>query len=581
MEMHLEGILETLLVGAIAGMLVLSILFFFMGHVLRIEVVERFFQFLIYEDEETANSKNPAVRRPVEDPIDVPLSPPTRAAAPAHRPVPSHFVLVVLTALLYGAGVVVESRSHTDQDGHDALMKLAAFDSVVHGWLASGADPEPGLARFVADYDACHMTHTNTEAVGSRDVRKLAVQRARGNDLSPCKQIDVRVAEFYHNAKNRVFQEDKYNEELINLQSRINFVRSIYEILIWLSVELAIVAIIASLAELFYWLKHTRKNRWVRRLTGNIPRAAVPFFEHLKKLAAVRCCLMFGVLAAFAYASYKACDECNVQFDKRIYGYFLSLDDGHSEARGPRSPYFIFKTPGTTPGEHLEPSAVRKMGDGSRVIVANHVDKAGQQMFWLFDVAGNKLVNPASLCTSAAAGDKNPFAAVGSVEAMYVGDPADDKVEVLGAPSFEKPEDRSLVRFSVGTKREANADATPGCKALAEPAREEIVDDPCAVFKPEGAIGCRIEGLTSATVGAELLFGVHDLLFPSARRADQPIRKPTVAIVKMSRSGNGWGNPDAGVQDRRLRRRLSPPEWNLRALDAPQRTVHPDQRRPS
>ncbi|HVT06807.1 MAG TPA: hypothetical protein VHO67_05100 [Polyangia bacterium] len=529
MDLHLEGIMETLLVGAVAGMLVLSVLFFFVGHVLRIEVVKRFFQFLIYEEDEEDAA---AAARPKE--------------SAEHGPVSAHFVLVVLVALLYGAGVVVESWSHTDQDGHDATMKLKAFDAVVHGRLASGADPEPGLAHFVADYDACHLTHTNKEAVGSRDLGKLEAERAKGDDLSPCKQIDVRVTEFYHNAKNAVFREDKYNEELINLQSRINFVRSIYEILLWLTRELAIVAIIATLAELFYWLEHERRNRLVRWLSRKTPAAAVPFFQHLKKLAAVRCWMMVAVLWAFTHASYKACDECNIQFDKRIYGYFLALGAGHHGDHDitPRSPYFIFKTAGDTPGEHLEPSAVRKVGDGSRVIVANDADKDGRQMFWLFDVVGNKLVNPERVCTRDDSDDTAAFAAVDAVEAMYVGEPdSAGKVEVLGAPTFEAADKQNLVRFSIDSTRASGAEGTPRCKPISGTATVEQVENPCAVFRAEGAVGCRIEGMTSADIGSELLLGVHDLLLPAPPGQTRPILKPTVAIVSMHRQGTRWVQP--------------------------------------
>ncbi|HVY40666.1 MAG TPA: hypothetical protein VHM31_22160 [Polyangia bacterium] len=550
MDLHLEGIMETLLVGAIAGMLVLSVVFFFMGHVLRIQVVKRFFQFLIYEEDEEQVAAAVSPKEPAE-----------------HGSASSHFVVVVLVALLYGAGVVVESWSHTDQDGHDAAMKLKAFDSVVHGRLASGADPEPGLAHFVADYDACHFTHTNTEAVGSRDLGKLEAQRAKGNDLSPCKQIDVRVTEFYHNAKNAVLQQDKYNEELINLQSRINFVRSIYEILLWLTRELAVVAIIATLAELFYWLEHKRRNRLARWLARKTPAAALPFFQHLKKLAAVRCWMMVAVLWAFTRASYRACDECNIQFDKRVYGYFLALGDGHGDKHGdhgedkeagarpgagrpgehditPRSPYFIFRTAGDALGEHLEPSAVRKVGNGSRVIVANDADKDRRQMFWLFDVVGNKLVNPERICTRDDTDDTAAFTAVDSIEAMYVGEPdGEGNVEILGAPTFEVADKQNLVRFSIKATPTDAAEGTPRCWPLSKTATVEQVEDPCAVFRAEGAVGCRIEGMTSADIKSELLLGVHELLMPPQRGQTKAIVKPTVAIVSMHRQGTRWVQP--------------------------------------
>ena len=601
MDLHIEGILETLLVGAIVSLFVLSVLFFFLGHLLRVNSVRRFFTFLIYEDD--------ALNEP--DPVDVPLlpAPHHRGTTPVHRPAPSHFVLVVLTALLFGAGVVAESWSHTDQDEHDSQTKLKAFGAVVHGRLASGADPEPRLAQFVADYDACHFTHTNAAPIGTRDVDRLESERAKGNDLSPCLQIDVRVLEFYHNAKNAVFQQESYNEELVNLQSRINFVRSVRLILGWLKVELAIVAAIAALAHILSWWREKRSGRWLRNLYQRIPTVVLPFCRHWGNLAPIRCVLMFGALFVFCRSTAQAADECQSQFDKRVYGYFLSLGDRHGtsgapsdkgdgeeiqasgparptsgardlnssspssdtksegtpDAKGagttlvehgeppamrerditPRSPYFVFSTPGNTPGEHLEPSAVRKMGDGLRVIVANDVDKDGQQMFWLFDVEGtDKLVHPERICTSDDESTINAFHGVRNVEAMYASDPGPGGfVEVLVAPTFEKTDDRKLVRFCINPKRHSNWDDEHHCQRIDGPADTVPVEDPCAALANKntpGEVSCRIEGMTSADIKRELLFGVHDAHVPSLTERGGTAMKPTVAIVRMVPSGNGW-----------------------------------------
>jgi len=572
MELQFEGILETLLVGAIVSLLVLSVLFFCMGHVLRMDAVRRFFKFLVYEEEvqevpsAIASAPSRIVRR-------------DKGAPP--RTVPSHFVLVLLIALLYGAGVIVESWSHTDQEGHDSEMKLKSFDAVAHGRLASGADPEPRLAQFLADYDACHRTHINTAVTGTRNLDQLEAARVKGADLSPCSQIDVRVLEFYHNAKNAVLQQDSFNKELSNLQSRINFIRSVYVILVWLTWELAAISVIAGIAEILFQRNRARKSPRLERLYLRCPTVVQEFFKHLQKLAAVRCVLMFAGLLLFRFGTYKACDECESQFDKRVYGYFLSLGDNRdssgashdlekanvaetqtgarSQQRGrditPRSPYVVFKTAGTTPGEHLAPSAVRKMGDGSRVIVANDIDKGAQQMFWLFDVEGaDRLVNPQRVCTNDGSGSTADFGAVPNAEAIYVGDPGPDGlVEVLVAPTFERMEQQDLVRFFINPKRGSSWDKELGCQHIEGRAERIPIEDPCAVLldrsAPAEKVVCRIEGITSADIKKYLLVGVHDASVSPAKGAEHAVMKPTVAIVRMVPKGGGWGDPQLIFKD--------------------------------
>jgi hypothetical protein len=603
MDLHFEMILETLLVGAIFSLLVLSFLFFSMGHVLRVDVISRFFRFLVYKNDPTEAS----------DPIDVaflPASP--KHGVSAHRPTPSRFVFLVLTALLYGAGVMVESRSHTDQDGHDAAMKVKAFDAVAHGRLASGADPEPRLAQFVADFDACHRTNTNAPLKGSRDLGRLESDRPKGADLAPCNQIDVRVGEFYHNAKNAVLQQKTYNEELVNLQGRTNFIRSTEWILWTLTWELGIVVLIAVSVKLLLRRRRTIRHSRLRLLHKV---RVLAFLGHMHRLAVVRCVLMFGALFAFTWATRSTYDECESQFDKRVFGYFLSLGDRHGsneseaddegegaetashpkarKARGalslprdldrgdrpagdppnlpqverevfsfgpsknlngfqareqrditPRSPYFVFQTAGYEHGEHLEPSAVRKMGDGSRVIVANDADKDGQQMFWLFDVEDDRLVNPEPICT-----DKNDdmtaaFGSLGSVESMYVGEPnGDGEVEVLAAPTFERTEQQSLVKFSIDSNRDADPDKNPRCQKIKHKAVAIPVENPCAALGETGRASCRIEGMTSLDIKKELFFGVHDVRPTSKTGSNGQKMKPVVAIVRMEPTPDGgWGH---------------------------------------
>lgn len=56
MEFHgLDGIIETLLVGAIVSVSLMSLVFFFFGHVLQVKVIRKLLEFLVYEKSEAIN----------------------------------------------------------------------------------------------------------------------------------------------------------------------------------------------------------------------------------------------------------------------------------------------------------------------------------------------------------------------------------------------------------------------------------------------------------------------------------------------------------------------------------------------
>jgi hypothetical protein len=551
MEFPLEGILETLLVGAIVSLLLLSFLFFFFGHVLRIEPVRRFFTFLLADDHqllepadlkekgETGRGHRPSPKARGEEKIG--------AEASHHM----NFILIVLVAVLYGLGVISESVSHRVMSEADANSKIESFVVVGRGQLKSGRN-DVQLARLMADYDGCQSR------------KKL---RVKSKSLL-CGQIHDRIVEFFHNAKNLVFQNDSFRTELSALESRINFARSLFGALFCLSGELVLVILAAGISEhLYNWYRKHPRRALSRSLNG-FPAWTKDLAIHWVNLAAVRCVWIFLGVAGFTALAWLARGEADKQFDMRVFGYAISLEDarqgegprfaeehtddesrgdrdeGQSVTRGksvmPKSPYLVF---GLDNGKQFEPSAVASVHRSTHVIVVNY--KGGPDAFLLFDLQGtDELRNPRPINI-----EDPVFANLGWIESLYARAPLaispdgglpPELVELFASTTFVSTpghptadRDRRIISFTV----DPNA-TTP--KAL-DPRELKLLGSPCDPF---GGKSCEIEGITLRTIKDEKGQDAEQLLF-GVKKVDGV---PTIAIVAMQLDGMRWGNPKAVFQ---------------------------------
>jgi hypothetical protein len=414
MEFKIEGILETLLVGSMVSLLLVSIGFFLFGHIWNVPVIRKLLDVLFSErvPKGASESHNLETEHHQRHSSQEPVNGQGRATAEEK---PLNFVLIVLLAILYGLGVIAESYAHQNQGPHDDDVKRTSFKIVARGQLKSGTAPD-GVAPFISDYDACN-------ALLARD----------GRDDAPsflCQEMDDRVLEFYHNAKNAVLQVATYNDELIGLEGRINFIRSFSELSRWLFRELLLVLVIALFAEVMHlWYPGSWQpvsaflHRWDRKShVKAFATWADNLARHWVKVSAFRCALLFVASIALHHFAQIAAERCEDQFDKKIFGYYLALLDHSSATKGdepvesaashvqrnvlPRSPYHVFSLPNRVaqlkqmgpsmpPGaggeeerahrieqRRLEPSAVQILGHSSHVLVANH--KGDQEPFWLF-----------------------------------------------------------------------------------------------------------------------------------------------------------------------------------------------------
>ncbi len=362
MELTLESIIEQLLVGALASLLALSIIFFAFGHIWNVSIMRRFFDTLFGE---RLTAPDQDEHRELSQPIPVAIdersegSRPTSTSAHrvARRSKPEgggdghvSFALILLLAILYGLGLIWEMGSHKYSHHDNVEQKRQAFYDVASGKLKSGTASHR-LARFVSDYNACQRLPHNES------------QKEEATSL--CHDIAERVTQFFYNAKNVVFQHREYHEELSLLEERINFMLSFRLLSKWFLWELGVVFIIAAIAEVGSRNSPGLWTRWMEQLFGAAKertlrtqwkKAAINFGEHWVGIAAFHILLLMAGCAGLVWLSNEGCAYSEDQFAKRVFGYYLALESEHEGVQEngegkhvgeavdltPESPYHVF-----------------------------------------------------------------------------------------------------------------------------------------------------------------------------------------------------------------------------------------------
>ena len=168
MELKLEGIVETLLVGAMASLLVMSVVFFAFGHIWNVRVMRRFFDTLFGErsgsESEDFSGKAIVADRDESGPSPATLRGASRSRKDNGGEGHLSFGLILLLALLYGLGIIAEAGSHAVTHEDNQAEKQRSFQIVALGKLASGTASHR-LSRFISDYNACR----NLKLRSSRD----------------------------------------------------------------------------------------------------------------------------------------------------------------------------------------------------------------------------------------------------------------------------------------------------------------------------------------------------------------------------------------------------------------------------
>jgi hypothetical protein len=566
MEVALEGILETLLVGSIASLCLLTLLFLLIPNFIRVRTVHLLFRFFLYEDEKPLHrtSRPPppapeftgpeltgpelAAASDAPKPATDEPSDPTQIKADESR---SLFAGVLLCAALYGAGIVAESVSDRLTEFSfaggpfsgllfsDPEIRIDAFEKVGTGALVAG-NASPIFEEFMTDYGACH------------DAGLL-----RNSRFSPtCNAMQAKAMAFYYEAKNAVYREASYFEELSRLQTRINFTRGMGTAFVALALLLGVGGAIAVLFEAAYRAR-SQRSLLVRpvaaayRMLGR-SRFFGPLVRHWTHLAEGRMFLMASVALLVGLASQVAWRDNEDEFDRRVFGYFLSMAltpqtpaaqrsasepyDGERQNneiertepsyRGlPASTYRTFEVSGQH--RRFEPSAIAVL-EGNKVLVANDKGSPNLVVLEFDEQRGLDELHSLELCIPAQAeGVDDALAPLPKIEALHTL-PLRDGHEVFAAAN----EDRSGVNKPWLVSFHLDA----GAKVITAPQRLQLEPEPCELIVESGSpASCVVEGLTASPGNGveprDLLVGLRYLGVQ---------RQATLTLLRYARADQRW-----------------------------------------
>jgi hypothetical protein len=385
-QLAIDSILMTLLVGVMLSIALASIVFVLGGFSARIPIIGHLFDYFLMEKDK---GKAGVVTKPRPD------------EGTSH----SMFQGLLLLACLFGLGIVGEGSAERINNSKfsdslrgilgvelDDEIRVQSFISVGKTEINSGR-PNDQLRRIYTDYQACNAMLISNES----------------DFDGPCSLISKRVEDFYYHAKNTVFSKETYFEELDNKQSRIDFMQSIAYSLLFIGLVFAASFFISAFAEFVEFVlrqklaRHSVLLRAVSERWLSEQRRRDSLARHIKDLAATR--LAIFALAATLTGGWALDGWADLEqsFDRRVFGYYLcsncqigSLDerDAVPGSKGavsgvPDSPYRVF----SSPHGHFEPSAVASLGlvEGLSLFVVGN-DKDANRLY-LFELTGaGKLV---------------------------------------------------------------------------------------------------------------------------------------------------------------------------------------------
>lgn len=249
----------------------------------------------------------------------------------------------------FAVGMLIEDLSNkfVDTDTPHLTRALAAVnlrtDDQIKWQTLYGPDPSLKVRPLGAEI-ACRGLLTHFLGTGADRIERQIVEHRR---ISPSdKDLWASVArQFYYTAKNRVYREDTYYDELKHIQMRIDFSRSFFAVSLGLLVALFLLLIpkllFPSLGRMpGKWLSPAGR-RWIAGMltkwrSGQEDRAhsrRMPYKR--KRLFYLHCRDRLCVLGRFVIAVLLLCTSAFLgalaytkeeeQFDLRAYGYFLSL----------------------------------------------------------------------------------------------------------------------------------------------------------------------------------------------------------------------------------------------------------------
>lgn len=530
MEFSLEGILETLLIGSIASLCGVSVLFLFVPSFVRIPFIHSIFKFFFFEDgvgKQHHDSSSQAIKEAARQ-LQI-------------GETPKLFAGILLCAALYGSGLISESLSDVITNSEfaetqfarrlqffsDPEIRIDAFDAVGTSAVKSGNVPDE-FREFVADYNACRSYRTTKDASLLEDKKYCTT----------CSSIYARARAFYYTAKNIVYREEPYFRELSRLQSRIDFTRAASQVLAFLAAILSAAFLFGIISEGLWRLREAGPQHlptWYRRIYSKTPKPVRGLVKHWIHLDATRCIAMGGMTLVLAVAALFSWRDNEDEFDRRVFGYFLSYPAQANNTLWamPRSTFTRFELDGQS---QFEPSAIEALGDGEFVIIAN--DKGGAEPFSIFGFKRGESGRDVGM--EVASGNLEQQAVFGlpdhpiaKVESLHVIAPqgGDKTFEVWACGTFwgSDPNNHRLVSFTI-PRNLATSLAGNEAKVTADnPTEWRVVGLPEFLDEKPGEVV--VEGMTMTADRKHLILGV--------RFRGKP-RVPGLAIVYLELVNAEW-----------------------------------------
>lgn len=475
MELSLEGILETLLVGAIASLLLLTMFFLLFGHLFRIIPLKELFNFVFYEDQYIKKSDNDKL---VSETYQI-------------------FLSLLLVAVLFGLGILSQSLSDVMTSKldtragilgfkNDPEMKIASFNNIGNGLVkAKSVDDE--FAQFYTDYLSCRGVNISILEKGN----------------SPCHEIYSKVFQLYYSAKSKTFSDPQYYQELMKIEGLINFTRAT-------SQQLSVLFVVLLTAALYAGYMEWRYDKFTEEEIRQFSEVRREWRKHWRNMSALRLLNMSVACLIFSYLVLWSWQDAETNFDNRIFGYYLSPTTSQKGDKPwiPASNYRLLAMPSDLKNAPFEASAVELLGESRTVIVAN--DKDGQNPFWAFTVAPNlDLTLPKPLCEQSAACRKVLESGL-KFESIDVADMDLDenagRYHVFAATSFSTGRKNGLYYLDI-----VEQEKSPGTFQISDVRTVRLPQSPCLFVDPEGG-DCVVEGMTTVrrrNQGNDLLLGVR------------------------------------------------------------------------
>jgi hypothetical protein len=233
-------------------------------------------------------------------------------------------VTVLVLSLAFGVGMLLEDVSNKIVDSDPAqALGLLPLDKTLRAetlfgedFLAGGSEPGPL---------SCSAVRLGLLARHGDEGRK-ATNAVNAKNSKIGGNFDRAATSLYYEAKNTVYRQASYYDELKQIQTRIDFSRSFAVTSLLLAAMGLVFAVVARFAPKWFELLAVR---WDLQGVRNL--SSVDLFFRVLSLGVL---VAMFFLARFAYSSEEH------EFNKRAYGYFFSLvkNDAkdHAEPEVPR-----------------------------------------------------------------------------------------------------------------------------------------------------------------------------------------------------------------------------------------------------